>query len=320
MANPVVLAGQPVPLQAVTAPGFNAVDIRRAISALAQEGVVAATDFKVSQDTGANMRVSVALGEALVTGDSVLHQGEYYCRLAAADNTLDVPAADGANPRIDQIVLEVKDDIHDGSGLSQQRLRTVAGTPTAGATLANRNGAAALPSSCLRLADVLVPAASAAVTTANILDRRPWARGAFVRMSGSQTGTDYSRASNVMADMDATNMLKRLECSGAPVRVTFMGYGYHNTAANGISIRAAIDAAIAEGLIVSAVSPAGNANVDLSFSGIVIPTPGSHLFSAQYSSPNNTANANIVNRTLASATGYPQFTVEELPRQNIDNA
>src|SRR5262245_5660091 len=98
------------------------------------------------------MNVQVAAGEALVQGDALTtNQGLYYCKLDAVQTGLTVPNSDPTNPRLDQAVLEVLDHTHDGSGLYLARLRVVAGTPNASATIDNRLGAAALPSSALLL-------------------------------------------------------------------------------------------------------------------------------------------------------------------------
>lgn len=182
MPNPVQLPTLPVPVQGAPAPGYSAVDVRR--MALAgppiQEGVVGSADLLVTQRAaGAGLAVDVAAGEAYVLGDSITRQGLYYCLSGSAltgATEVTVRAGDGS-PRIDQVVLEVKDAQHDGSGLNLARVRIVEGTPTAGATLDNRLGAATLPPTCLRLADLLIGAAAATVPTANIRSRRPMARG-----------------------------------------------------------------------------------------------------------------------------------------------
>lgn len=87
---------------------------------------------------------------------------------------LDIAAADAVNPRIDSIFLAVEDA--QGAGTNNlATVRVVTGTPTGGATLDNRTGAGATPAGMgsILLADVLVPALSATVVTANIRDRRP---------------------------------------------------------------------------------------------------------------------------------------------------
>ena len=167
---------------------YTAWDLRRMFDASpGGEGVAGYEDFRVMQrQAGANMSVdvgktAVGLMQAWVRGDARGGQGLY-----AVDNIdRSAPTADtyvaqlndtitsnaSGNPRLDQVVLEVLDQQHSGaSNLAQ--VRVVAGTPTAAATLDNRNGAASLPANCLLLADVLVSSGAASIVTADIRDRR----------------------------------------------------------------------------------------------------------------------------------------------------
>lgn len=136
------------------------------------EGICGATHHKVSQRAaGANMSVDVAAGASWVLGDDATdRQPNYRCRSDSIVN-LAISAAHATLPRIDRVIAECLDATF--SGVSRLwRLRVVTGTPTAGATLVNLNGAAAVPVNAYLLADVLVPAASASVVDANIADRR----------------------------------------------------------------------------------------------------------------------------------------------------
>lgn len=153
------------PFQNVAMP---ALDLRRYLYTLtANEGVREAGDFAVSQRAaGANMSVDVAAGYAFIQGDDVAGQGMYHALNDAAVNVA-VTAAHATLPRIDRVGIQVRDAFHGGAANDLQ-LVVLAGTPTAGATLSNLLGAAAVPSSFLLLANVLVPAASVSVTTANI--------------------------------------------------------------------------------------------------------------------------------------------------------
>lgn len=179
MANPVTiepaLGHAPITLQGSPAEGYDAIDDRRAWTDPAiGEGVVSYDSFRVSQrDAGANLSVDVNMDDvAYVRGDSVDLQGLYTIPPHSETINLTVSAADSTNPRIDQVVLEVKDDTHDASGLNLVRVRVIAGTPTSGATLDNRTGAAELPDSALLLADILVAASDTAIGDAEIRDRR----------------------------------------------------------------------------------------------------------------------------------------------------
>lgn len=177
--------------------------LRYLISALGvQEGVLDAADLKVAQrGAGANMSVDVPAGRALVRGDSGTRNGLYH---VVNDATVNVPitAANATLPRLDQIVLHVRDTADLGDVSDTPTLEVLTGTPTASITLDNRLGAAALPNNCLRIADVLVPAAAASVVTANIRDRRTFARGFQYAVTGSGAG-DYTTGSTAPATLAA---------------------------------------------------------------------------------------------------------------------
>jgi hypothetical protein len=175
------LGSAPVTLQAGN---YSAIDDRRFWSAGVREGVLNGGSYQVIQRAaGANMTVDVAssvgLG-AIVQGDSVTGQGEYFVPQTAANVNVDIAASDATNPRNDLVVLEVKDDQHDAGGLNLARVRVITGTPNGSAAATDApgaNGTPALPSSCLLLALVRVPAGVTSVLTAHINDRRPWAGG-----------------------------------------------------------------------------------------------------------------------------------------------
>lgn len=170
-----------------------------------QEGVRGAGDLAVTQHAaGANMSVDVAAGVAVVQDDSSSAGALSWVSPAAA--TLTITAASGANPRVDMVVVSK-------AGV----LSVVAGTPTAGATLDNRNGAAALPASSALLADVLVGTSVSSIANGVIRDRRLWARGAHYQFTGS--GSNYTTTSTAFVAMDSTNMSERIECSGGPLSV-----------------------------------------------------------------------------------------------------
>jgi microcystin-dependent protein len=161
------------------APGYDAIDLRRMIQGLHgnRQGVLDPAGWKVSERAaGPAMAVDVAAstGLARVNGVSVAEQGGYVIAPHATMITLDVPASDATNPRVDVVYLVVRDNAHDGSGATDARVVVVAGTPTAGATLSNQAGAPSAPtSSAMRLADVLVAANASSVTNGQIRTRRP---------------------------------------------------------------------------------------------------------------------------------------------------
>lgn len=154
---------------------------------LNSEGVANyATDMVVT-NAATGLRVDIAAGAAWVKGDSGtpgmgISQGLYsVVNDAAVANAVTLPAAHASNPRLDAIVLKVRDSSDLGSGADDAIFDYVQGTATAGATLLNRNGAAAIPNDCLHLADVLVPATATNLTAANVRDRRIPANGRATR-------------------------------------------------------------------------------------------------------------------------------------------
>lgn len=323
MPNPVNLATLsdtlPVPVQAPPAPGYGAVDFRRLNAADVQEGVVAPGDFKATQRAaGAGAAIDVAAGQAFVQGDSVSREGLYYVGAGSpftGATQVDVPNADAVNPRVDQLVLEVKNDVHDGSGLNLARLRVITGTPTAGATALNRIGATALPNTAVRLADFLVPAVAgggpAVVTTANIVDRRPWARGAYRRIIRS--AADYTTASATAAAIDAVNLTPRIETSGGPVRVRLRST--HLGGPTAMRYRIWQDGADIDGGNQADVALVSASIYLVDIEWETVPAAGTHLFAPAWA-----VQAGAGTATLKASVGAPLILlVEELVRQSADN-
>lgn len=139
-----------------------------AAASIIQEGIVNFGDFAVSQrGAGANMSVDVAAGDAWILGDNTARQGLYHVGNDGNVNVA-VPAAHATNPRIDQVVLRVYDSTVIGGEKDLATIEVISGTATLGASLSNLTGAAALPSTAIRLAYILVGAAVTKVETANL--------------------------------------------------------------------------------------------------------------------------------------------------------
>lgn len=155
---------------------------------LRQFGEVEGTNdgFVVSERAGSpNMSVDVSVGTAAVEIDTGALSGIAQVINDAVAN-VSIPTADATLPRIDQVLIQYNDtSIPAGVGGNTPTLRLLQGTPTAGATLDNRLGAAALPNDALRLADVLVPALARSIPNANVRDRR-------VMMHGYRRVFDYA--------------------------------------------------------------------------------------------------------------------------------
>ena len=205
-----------------------------------QEGVVGTTDFAVTAAAAGGMRVDIAAGTAIVRGDVGTRNAKYIqVNDAAIAPALTFAAAHGSLPRIDQVILQINDSTDLGSLSDTPALEIVTGTATSGATLDNRNGAAALPNNALRLADVLIPAGSSSVTAGNVRDRRPWARGAFYRQIVNWN--DYTFTSASFTEIDSTYLRPRIECSGGPVRVHLRGKQAQTGAASRTILGVAVD-------------------------------------------------------------------------------
>ena len=208
---------------------YGAIDLRRGLLASPlQEGVLSAGAYKVTAGGAMDVSIAASTGEgALVLGDNVAAQGLYYVPPHSAAIVEAITASHASLPRVDQVVLEVLDANHDGGASNAVRVRVVNGTATSGATLDNAHttgGAAALPNNAVRLADVLVPAASASVSASNIRDRRPWARGAY---SIKSVNADISTASTSSVQVHST-LQARIEASGVPLRVALEAGSMNN--------------------------------------------------------------------------------------------
>jgi hypothetical protein len=304
-----------------TTPGYSALDLRRSeIVGPVQEGVYAAGDFMVTQRAlgGPGMFVDIAAGVpsfAAVQGDSVSGQGLYIVAPhSAAVITEAIAAADPTNPRIDIVILEVQDNVHDASGGNIARTRVVTGTPTAGATLTNRAGVATLPGSALLLADVLVTAAASNVANTQIRDRRKWARGAFTRIPGNLGGSATTAVAMTGSTVVNAAFSVRMECSGLPIRVQFYARAFHSAVGGHVDFMTAVD-----GTLQNVLHRHTNAATNQNFAGVVmedtiVPAAGSHTIAAVWGTPSG-ATATI---TLASGDG-PMMVVEEMVRQVTAN-
>ncbi len=155
-------ATKTAPQQQVNLPS---VDLRRMIGqAISAEGFAKAGDLIVSATGG--MALSVSTGAAFIKDDHA-GGGGYYAATWTVAETVTVPASDPSNPRVDRLVLQVKDAfLNDGS--NSITIAVIEGTPTANATLTNPYGAADVPGSALLLANILVDAGATEVPISNI--------------------------------------------------------------------------------------------------------------------------------------------------------
>lgn len=276
-----------------TTPGYSALDLRRANSGSLQAGVygtptlitaggvanTANADFMVTQrGAGANMSVDVNMpggGSAYVQGGTISGQGLYTVPVHSAVINEVIAPADPTNPRIDQVILEVLDNVLDASGGNNARTRVLTGTPTGGATVSNRLGAAVLPASALLLGDVVVAAGALSVANAVIRDRRKWARGAFVRQLATGGSASTTSGSPVVI---GSNLLARIECSGVPMDIVLMAEAFNSTAGNGVGTGCFLDGSNIDGLsgLGGMTSSAANQGQEGGFVYTTNPVAGSH--------------------------------------------
>jgi len=113
------------------------------------------------------MSVDIAAGYAYLHATTVTAQGVYGAYNDAVYNLTGFTAAHATNPRVDRVALRLRDAFH-GDAANDWTFVILTGTATAGATLANLTGAAAVPANHLLLANILIPANATSVITANI--------------------------------------------------------------------------------------------------------------------------------------------------------
>lgn len=187
---------------------YNAAQTRRAVffPLNTAGGVKGSGDLLVSAPAS-GLSVNVAIGEVIIPGSNS-DQGLYYGANTSTTN-LTISASDPTNPRIDTICATV-DDTQYSATVDDWKLQVVAGTPTAGATLSNLDGVAALPLNSILIAYVLVPAGATSIISANIADERAFAAlgigsgssftgGQLITISGSTISVNANESVNVVA-------------------------------------------------------------------------------------------------------------------------
>lgn len=162
----------PLILQSIAGtPSYSARELRQLHSALYwNEGVIIG-HAPAQRGAGANMSIDVAGGRAVVQGDdqSSPPQGIYITNNTGTDNVA-IGAAPGSNSRIDVVYLRINDPNATGPAGQNAAYGVVAGTAAASPV------APSVPTSAIPIAQVLVAAGTAAITTAMITDRRRMAR------------------------------------------------------------------------------------------------------------------------------------------------
>lgn len=138
---------------------------RLSVQALyATTGIIGSTSLEVTANSPAGMSVRVATGWAAIVGTTQSNMGVYTIFNDAQD-TLTVTTADPTNPRIDRVVVTVRDAYYTGA-YNDVIFQVVAGTP-AGSPVAP-----ATPANSISLATILVGAAVTQINSGNITDTR----------------------------------------------------------------------------------------------------------------------------------------------------
>jgi hypothetical protein len=150
---------------------YSANDWRTLLTNLFDEGVLGADSFEVTERAlGANMTLDIAAGVAVVAGDDAAGQGNYLVEATESLSAVTIGTADGSNPRIDLVGIQLRDPSEGGSAGRDSIFSVVAGTAAASPS------APATPDSFLTLAQVLVPTGAVSIEDEDITDARPPAR------------------------------------------------------------------------------------------------------------------------------------------------
>ena len=138
---------------------------RLSVQALyATTGIIGSSSLAVSPNSPAGMSVLVATGWCAIVGTTQSNMGVYTIFNDAID-TLTITTADPTNPRIDRVVVTVRDAYYSGA-YNDVIFQVVAGTP------AGSPSAPATPANSISLATVYVGAAVTQINSGNITDTR----------------------------------------------------------------------------------------------------------------------------------------------------
>jgi hypothetical protein len=156
------LVSPPSWLQAGSYPAESDRQIQQAL--YATTGIIGSSSLAVTQNSPAGMSVRVAAGWAAIVGTTQANMGTYVT-YNDATTTLTVTTADPTNPRIDRVVVTVRDAYYTGA-FNDVIFQVIAGTPAGSPT------APATPANSISLATIAVGAAVTQINTANITDTR----------------------------------------------------------------------------------------------------------------------------------------------------
>lgn len=224
--------------------------------------------------------ITAQAGHALVPADAGGALGAIRARSVTLAAQVNVTVPNATSARIDQIILRPSGSV--------ERL---AGTDSAGATLANRIGAATLPLDAIRLSDVQV--SSTGITA--VRDRRPWARGAFSRVIRSNQA-NLSTTSTTFVSISATLQVRMEVGELNNVRLRLTGSVNH-TALSRIWFTFLRDGGLGSGIEFPIRATATNNEDGVGFEINQAQSAGSYLFAPAWRTEGGTAQ-------LLTASGY----------------
>lgn len=138
---------------------------RLSVQALyATTGIIGTASLAVTPNSPAGMSVRVATGWCAIVGTTQSNMGVYTVYNDAQD-TLTVTTADATNPRIDRVVVTVRDAYYSGA-YNDVIFQVVAGTP------ASSPSAPATPANSISLATIAVGAGVTQINSGDITDTR----------------------------------------------------------------------------------------------------------------------------------------------------
>ena len=159
---------------------FGADVVYELLEDIFSEGVLTDADLKITPRSTPALAVLAATGRGYVTFGTpdggvrqIINDAEEDSGTPGSPNTTGgwistFTVADGTDPRIDRVVVTIRDGNVDGGANFDAVFQVIAGTPTAGATLVNLLGAAAVPSNSILLANVLIGAGATTITASEI--------------------------------------------------------------------------------------------------------------------------------------------------------
>jgi len=294
MATPAGMAGIEV----------GAADLRTSYGAL-RPGVYGQPDLAVTIAAGIAVNVAAGVGYVQASAADERYRVENTASvLSTAFDGGGLAAPSATDPRLDQIIARVYDHQADSSTRREVVLQKVTGTPTAGATLSNRSGAAALPARSMLLADVLVPPNASALMAVNVRDRRTFVRRIVdVRQ---YTAGNFPAPAGAFTTVNVNTFSRRYEFTGGPVKAVVSGY-YDASATTDQLLTLILDNGAQAGFTrsIGQDDPYGNA---FGFVHVYVWTPaaGSHFLELQMLRA-------AASMTIAATAAQPlTMTVEEL--------